>query len=130
MGCHLWGHTESDTTEATWQFLGLNLLITFFFSPAPAISELESGEIVFLLQKANFSRGQFAQMLQFVKLIWKPDLCEVVTFALSSHSHGKTFMATLTSVSPLRVLPPSSLLTEVPLGSSVDFLSSLHSPPQ
>ena len=19
MGCHLWGHTESDTTEATWQ---------------------------------------------------------------------------------------------------------------
>ena len=19
VGCHLWGHTESDTTEATWQ---------------------------------------------------------------------------------------------------------------
>ena len=39
-------------------------------------------------------------------------------------------MATLTSVSPLQVLPPSPLLIEVPLGSSLDFLSSLHSPPQ
>ena len=76
MGCHLWGRTESDMTEATWQFLGSNILIIFFFLAA-AISELESGEIVFLLQKANFSRGQLAQMLQFIKLIWKPDLCEV-----------------------------------------------------
>ena len=77
MGCCLWGHIESDMTEATWQFLGSNLLITFFFFFAAAISELESGEIVFLLQKANFSRGQLAQMLPFIKLIWKPDLCEV-----------------------------------------------------
>ena len=22
MGCHLWGHTESDTTEVTWQQYG------------------------------------------------------------------------------------------------------------
>ena len=40
-----------------------------------------------------------------------------VTFTLSSHSHGKTFMATLTSVSPLQVLPPSPVLIEVPLFS-------------
>ena len=26
VGCHLWGHTESDTTEATWQAAAATLM--------------------------------------------------------------------------------------------------------
>ena len=47
MGCHLWGRTESDTTEVTWQrqqlkraILFLASLLTVSLNLIPAISSL------------------------------------------------------------------------------------------
>lgn len=45
-------------------------------------------------------------MLQFMQLVWKPDMCEVLTFILASLGHAMTFTAILTPVFPVQILLP------------------------
>ena len=68
MGCHLWGHTESDTTEVTWQLSNSHSLLLQ----------------IFLTQGTNLSLPHCRQIVYYLSHQGSPDICQEPYKLLSS----------------------------------------------